>query len=326
MSAISLHDLPHRQARALLATGVPVFVPVDPVEYHGPHLSLHNDHWIASGIARDIHARLGRSEPFVVSANLELGVEPTAGPGTRATGYRTVKPLVVGAAHALADLGAQRVIYVTFHGVPLHSRAIQAGVKTLIERGVSACSPMNALFRDQIVLRPDVLPEPLLAAVATAPEAERAALCESLITDFHAGFMETSLALHYAPHTVDEVHRTLPDCPLVRPDPAIESLARWASRLGDEVRARELEFASLGIGWSKLSPFPGYTGKPRLANAEAGAHFARYIADRAAEVVREVLAGGAPPEPVMPWVHATSLAGLLPGADALQRKGSAGLA
>ncbi len=172
---IALHDLPHRRASLLVRSGVPVFVPVDPVEYHGPHLSLHNDHWIASGIAKDIHARIaashpeGASWPFVISANLELGVEPTAGPGTRATGYRTVKPLLVQAAHALADLGATRVIYVTFHGVPLHSRAIQAGVRALIDRGVVACSPMNALFRDQIMTDPHELPELLVRAIDTVP-------------------------------------------------------------------------------------------------------------------------------------------------------------
>jgi hypothetical protein len=32
---ISLLDLPNAEARRLLATGVPVFVPVNPVEYHG---------------------------------------------------------------------------------------------------------------------------------------------------------------------------------------------------------------------------------------------------------------------------------------------------
>ncbi len=134
--------------------------------------------------------------------------------------------------------------------------------------------------------------------------------------------METSLALHHAPHTVDDCFRELPDCPPVLPDPRLDALSRAALMLGDRVRARELTFAALGLGWSALSPFPGYTGKPRLASAEAGALFARFVADRAAAVVLDVLAGGAPPEPVMQWVHATSLGGLLPGADAMQRRGS----
>ena len=41
--AVRVFDLPHSRARALLATGAPVYLSVNPVEFHGPHLSLHND-------------------------------------------------------------------------------------------------------------------------------------------------------------------------------------------------------------------------------------------------------------------------------------------
>ena len=39
-----------------------MFVPVNPVEYHGPHLSLHNDAVITRGVARDLHAALGGAD------------------------------------------------------------------------------------------------------------------------------------------------------------------------------------------------------------------------------------------------------------------------
>lgn len=326
--AVWIHDLPHRRAVELLRSGAPVFAPVDPVEYHGPHLSLHNDHWIAIGVARDIHARIaaqhrdGRDWPLLMASNLELGVEPTAGPGTRPMGYRTVKPLVEQAAIALSELGARRVVFVTFHGTPLHSRAIHAGTRALRARGVIACSPMNALFFDQIHSEPDALRAALMPAVETVAAAERGDLFDTLRADFHGGFMETSVALHHAPHTVDDCYRTLPDCPTLVPDAALDRMARIAARMGDAVRARELAFGALGVAWSKLRPFPGYTGRPRHANAAAGAIFARYVADRASQVVLDVLDGAAPPEPVMGWLHATTLGGRLPGADALQRLGT----
>ena len=50
MDVIRLYDLPNDAARRLLATGVPVYLPVNPVEYHGPHLSLHTDRLISRGL------------------------------------------------------------------------------------------------------------------------------------------------------------------------------------------------------------------------------------------------------------------------------------
>ena len=34
----NLLDLPHSRARSLLSRGAPVYLPVNPVEFHGPHL------------------------------------------------------------------------------------------------------------------------------------------------------------------------------------------------------------------------------------------------------------------------------------------------
>src|ERR1041384_5026193 len=102
----NLLDLPHTRARALLARGVPVYLPVNPVEYHGPHLSLHNDHLVSMGLAADLHARLGpplSAWPLLVAASIEAGVEPCPGPGTRDVSYRTLKRLVEDACTSLAD-------------------------------------------------------------------------------------------------------------------------------------------------------------------------------------------------------------------------------
>ncbi len=53
-----LLDLPHRRATTLLSSGAPVYLLVNPVEYHGPHLSLHNDRLVSMGLVRGLHARL----------------------------------------------------------------------------------------------------------------------------------------------------------------------------------------------------------------------------------------------------------------------------
>ena len=52
---ISLLDIPHQEARRLVKSGAPVYLSVNPVEYHGPHLSLHNDRLISIGLIREVH-------------------------------------------------------------------------------------------------------------------------------------------------------------------------------------------------------------------------------------------------------------------------------
>ncbi|MBZ0116747.1 MAG: creatininase family protein, partial [Sandaracinaceae bacterium] len=117
---IRLFDLPHHDARSLLrSTDVPVFLTVNPVEFHGPHLSLHNDLHVSAGLNRDLHAALagGRTDyPYVVAGELEIGVEPCSGPGSRHTRLQHARALVAEACRALVELGARKVVLGTFHG------------------------------------------------------------------------------------------------------------------------------------------------------------------------------------------------------------------
>ena len=309
---IPLLDLPHARARSILASGAPVYLPVNPVEYHGPHLSLHNDARVSAGLVRDIHARLcdgGEDWPLLVAADLEVGVDPTPGPGTRATSYRDVSRLVVEACRRLAELGARRVVLMTFHGSPLHGLALDAGVRWLQQRGIPALSPLNVLLRAML----DIRAEDYADAYATVRgDEERAAMMREAPGDFHAGFFETSLALHYAPESVDAVHARLPPCPDVVPDSALLAASRASARLGRVTLARELRFAAVGVGWYGLRPFPAYTSRPHRASREAGATLARHVVRELSLVTARVLRGEAPPAPIMPWMAHATLRGRVP--------------
>ena len=304
-TVIRLLDLPHDEARALAATGVPVHVFVNPVEYHGPHLSLHNDRLVSEGLALDF-ARL-RGETLVALDDLEIGVEPCPGPGTRRTLLPAARAIVREACRALVELGARRVVFGTFHGAPLHAMAIEEGVRLLREAGVEAFSPFNLVVRE-LVEAGD--PARFAEAVAHLDPADRRAALDGLALDFHAGFFETSVALHYAPQSVSALHRELPPCPPVRAKRRFRLASRAFAALGKDAIARDLAFAAVGVGWHAMRPFPGYTGAPHLANAASGAVFARLIVERYVEHGQRVLAGLAPsPPPIMAWSAAASLGG-----------------
>ncbi|MCB9547660.1 MAG: creatininase family protein [Myxococcales bacterium] len=308
---IRLLDLPHAEARRLLATGAPVYLPVNPVEYHGPHLSLHNDRLVSHGLIDGLHPRVAPEHPLLLADDLEIGVDPCCGPGTRYTALSVARRTVREACKGLAELGAKRVVLMTFHGSPLHNLALEAGVKLLQRRGVVALSPFNLVLQRMLTLRGEEFAE---AAASLPDAADRAAVTEGLPVDLHAGFFETSVALAVAPATVHPGYRALAPCPEVRPNGFFRVVSRIFGALGARDLARELSFISWGLGWYGQRPFPGYTGRPHLANAEAGAWFLNRMLDEATPVVRAALWEGAPgPAPILPWLAWLTLGGRVGG-------------
>jgi creatinine amidohydrolase len=302
--------------RAALAAGAPAYLFVNPIEYHGPHLSLRNDLEISRGLARDLHDALVRENPawgtfpMVAPRPLDVGVDPAPGPGTIAVPFREVCDRVVTACDELADLGARRVLLMTFHGSPLHSHALFRGEARLRARGVLAMNPLNLVLRELMKADGARYAE---AFAHVEDVAERDAMIRGLGQDFHAGFGETSLALHYAPQTVDALYTRLPPCPPFAPTSGgrvAKSLARLARLVGAAATAEELGLVADGLGWYALRPFPGYTGRPHRATAQAGQVFAREMLAAYVTSAREVLADrGAPPPPIMPWLPLLSFGG-----------------
>lgn len=304
-----LLDLSHSESRRLLATGAPAWLTINPVEYHGPHLSLHNDRLLAVSLARDLHGRFGvEAWPMLLAADLEVGVEPCPGPGSRHTPYPVVRDLVLDACRAVVELGARRVVLMTFHGAPLHNLALEDGVRWLTARGIPALAPLHYLMHD-LIFREDWTA--LETAVALVPDAAaRPGLRAGLRTDFHAGFFETSMALHYAPDSVSPSYASLPPCPPVTPDRRAVAAARLARAAGRPLLGRELDFAAQGLAWGALRPFPGYTSSPAHASAAVGAAFAQAMLDEYAPRILDVLQGGAqPPAPPMSWLRRATLHG-----------------
>ena len=119
------------------------------------------------------------------------------------------------------------------------------------------------------------------------------------------------MTLHYAPDSVGD-WRIVPDCPPFSPIRMFRRFASVARAAGHDGLAAELEFAAVGEGWAKLDPFPGYTGRPRLASARAGGAFASAIVDLYEHHVGPALDGGPPPEPIMGWVAPLTLWGRVP--------------
>lgn len=303
--------MPWSRARAAAASSGAVALLVNPVEFHGPHLSLHNDALVARGLAAELERALerrGMRGPLAIAGELEVGVEPVPGPGSRATSLAQASALVVEACVSLAELGAKRVVLLTFHGAPLHARALHAGIEALARRGVPAVAPLDAALR----MIGDLDPHRFADVLEHVPEGERARLAAELPLDYHAGFLETSVALALAPDAVDPAYRTLPPCPDFAPDRRLEAASRAARRAGRAELARELATAAHFVAWRAVRPFPGYTGRPHLASAEAGRAIVRHLTDVLADATWDAIGRNVPsPPPPMSWLATATLGGRL---------------
>ena len=306
---IDLSQLDNTEADRLIQAGAPVCLSINPVEYHGPHLSIHNDGIISRALLADMHRLVHARHPewpFLFAGEIEAGAETTPGPGSVSTPYPELKRRTLAECRALAERGAKRVVLMTFHGSPLHNAAIWHGVRYLERRQVRAIAPLNLLT--QRILEPEGIRYPEIYAPVADPECRRKLIKESN-QDFHAGFGETSLCLHYAPETVRD-HAQVPPCPDLAPTRTFRRLARAASVFGAKQLALELLFLGRAVSWAGTRPFPGYSGHPAPANAESGAILAGLVADVFAEEAVRVFDGQArPPKPVAAWLTTLTLGG-----------------
>ncbi|MBN8219405.1 MAG: creatininase family protein [Spirochaetes bacterium] len=292
-------EFPESRLAGLFAES-PLFIFVNPTEYHGPHLPLANDYLISRGLAERLFQRLkkaGLAEQFIAAPLVNLGLDPTPGPGTITTTPRQFDSHLDQIAEKLPGLGVKRAIVMTFHGAPRHNHALQRFIKKLGAVGIQALNPMNTILKRLLEYRPGDYAE----AIAPVKDASvREEISKNLGSDYHGGFFETSLTLALAPASVDPAHKHLPDCPAIE-IPAWQRAAIQGMRsVGQPMAARELFFAAEALAWLKLDPFPGYTGKPRFANAKSGELFVARILDEYEAAVHAVFVDGMnPPEPVM---------------------------
>ena len=309
---IFLHELPHRDAQKLLKSGAPVYLGFNPVEYHGPHLPLSCDRLIGQGVLMDFTTRMSaRFEdwPILVANDVDCGVEPTSGPGSRHQSYATLRKIVRESCRALLELGAKRIVLHTFHGSVMHNLALEDGVQLCRKEGAQALAPFHVVLDEMVNLDPSQY-APAFDHIEDPDE--RRAMIDGLSMDFHAGFFETSLALHYAQDSVSPRYAEMPPCPPFDRDPSLAALSKVAHRLGKERLSREMSFAADALGWPKLRPFPGYTGRPHRARAESGAFFANHLLDRYEQAaVRVFNDHEPPPAPIMRWLKVLTFHGAI---------------
>lgn len=270
---------PHHTLKEILASECPVHVFVNPTEYHGPHLSLGNDRILSERIARKLHAELCQvrqesiqSMPFLVGGNIDFGCDPCPGKGSTSVTYNRLKSMVQTLADGLVKIGVKKIIFHTFHGSPFHNHAIHSVIDRLAQQDVRAVNVFDLVIQMILEFDPERY-EPVRKLLDSDATFER--VLASLPFDTHAGFFETSIALSVAPETVSDIYLKLPDCPDTAPGPTVDRLMEKLHPIWHH--AHELGHSVAALNWTKLKPFPGYTGIPSLASKEVGEFYVNQL-------------------------------------------------
>ena len=246
-----LGDLTWPEAKAALARGAAVLLPVGASEAHGPHLPLNTDVVIAEAMAREGAGRLSARgvEALILPPIAYSVAEYAAGfPGTLSIRPGTAAAVLVDIARSLAAQGAKALAVANAHLEPAHIASLDEAVAR-----IRAERLLPLAF-------PDVTRKPWALRLT---EEFRSGAC-------HAGRYEGSVVMAERPDLVrEELRRRL------KPNPvSLAKAIREGKRTFEEAGGAE-----------------AYFGDPAAAGAEEGRRTIAALGQILEEAVVEVLQG-----------------------------------
>lgn len=238
------------EARRALGRGGVALLPVGSTEQHGPHLPLGTDHLTAAEVARRASAHGG----WLVLPTVPVGVSEHHRQfwGTLWVEPQVLRDYVLSIARSLASHGLHRLVFVNGHGG--NAAALDEAARILRREGIFAY--VFSWWR--------AIPEVIAETIETGGS--------------HAGEMETSTVLAFAPELVDEARYG---------EAAAGAAPEWGKRLhGIEIGFDTRDFSASGATGDP-SPATAAKGNRLLdAAAERLDAFCRWLAEQPDEVLR----------------------------------------
>ena len=275
---------------------------VNPIEFHGTHLTLRNDYEISRGLTERLIGRLQKRIPNIeVSSvhDIQKGCDAAKGPGTEQTSLSELRQTILTTCEEIERSRPDFVLFMTFHGSPKHARAIQSGVSYFKRRGIPAYNPFNLMLK---MVR-DYHPSVADGVALLIPDRHFAEEWQKRMPeDFHGGLFETSVMLACDPTKVDPNYKNQPDCPQWKIPFVLKSIIGLTRTIGFDTFSRDLSLIADAVSWVRTEPYYGYTSAPRYATAEIGEFFIGKFMPDYEKYFLEILQGrGTSPKPVLQW-------------------------
>src|ERR1051326_1247030 len=210
---LKLEELSWPQLEALDRARTVIFVPVSPVEEHGPHLPLGTDMYTCRALITALALRLEERNPDVITVlapMVPLGSATVPYLGSIGSPPRLVREVLMRIGRAFARDGFRHIVAMSGHMGLSHLLALETAARQVSRRyGVNMIAPVATVWRS--ALRDDALVE----QCASLPEPITGKTLALFLKSHHGGTLETSLMLHLHPELVQPEFR---DLRRIRPD------------------------------------------------------------------------------------------------------------
>ena len=235
MKVIQMEELSWKQIEGLDKKKTIFFLPISPLEEHGPHLPVGTDLLTAKDTATEAIRILNRKNPeltYVLFPAVPLGYCKfnTDFPGSISVSSKVVRDVIYSMGSSLASHGFKYLMICTYHMAIGHLKGIYSGMERVMRKyDMRICEPWSPYFyNDEVEKR-----EPKLGFDTSK--------------EMHAGFRETSLMKYQYPYLVDESHKKLQNIYRDLQSPRV-----------------------LGKTFKELGLEDGYVGSPARADADYG--------------------------------------------------------
>jgi creatinine amidohydrolase len=194
---IQLEQLSWKQIDSLDRNKTMFFIPLSPLEEHGPHLPVGTDLLTAQDAAKEAIRLINKKKPdlsIVLFPPIPLGFSKIATdfPGTVSTQIKTLKTIVYDVCSSLARFGFKYFVICTFHMDLGHLKGIYSGMnKAMKTYQIKIIEPWGPFFYNK------------------ETEKREPKVGFDTKKEVHACFRETSLMNYQYPYLVDPCYKNL---------------------------------------------------------------------------------------------------------------------
>jgi len=258
---IKLEELTWKKIDELDRNKTIFFLPISPLEEHGPHLPVGTDYLTIKDVTFETVKILNKKNPeltYVVIPPIPLGYCKfnTEFPGSISVSGKTVRDVVYSVGSFLGNHKFKYMVICTFHLAVAHLRGIYSAMNKLESKfGLKCCEPWGPYYYKKEIQNK----EPKLGFDTTK--------------EVHGGFRETSLMKYQYPYLVDESYKNL------------QSIYR------DVFSPRVL-----GKSFKEIGLKDGYIGSPSKADVDYGRWFFNEIVNTFVDSTLKLYSGKELPE------------------------------